>query len=232
MTYDILIRGLIYSYGHIIPQSIIIDNEKIVDIKNITYNVNADKIMDFSLKPSIIIFPGFIDMHVHLRDLKLSYKEDFYTGTRAAAKGGITIVADMPNTVPETIGLGLLEEKDRIADSKALIDYGLYVGLPISINRFIEDLSLISLRAVGVKVYMYKDFYTRDDKNIFKVLLKAIAKYKLLLIVHAENPFFFKNDIRPAQSEVSAINDIIDMKNGINLKLHITHLSSKEGLRL
>jgi len=159
MTYDILIRGMCYIDGYIIPQSIIINNERIVDIKNITYSVNADRVIDFSQNPSIIVFAGFIDIHAHLRDLKLSYKEDFYTGTRAAAKGGITIVGDMPNTRPETTSLNLLDEKDEIASSKALIDYGLYVGLPQESMKFIKELPSMSLKTIGVKIYMFLEKY-------------------------------------------------------------------------
>lgn len=231
MTYDILIRGMCYIDGYIIPQSIIINNERIVDIKNITYSVNADRVIDFSQNPSIIVFAGFIDIHAHLRDLKLSYKEDFYTGTRAAAKGGITIVGDMPNTRPETTSLNLLDEKDEIASSKALIDYGLYVGLPQESMKFIKELPSMSLKTIGVKIYMYKDFYGKNI-DVFRKILEKIAEYDLPTVVHAENPRFFRNGLRPIESEVSAIKDIFNLKKNIDFKLHITHLSSKKGLNL
>ncbi len=56
------------------------------------------------------VTPGLIDMHVHLRDPGLEYKEDIVSGTRAAVAGGFTSVACMPNTKP-------------IIDNKAIISY-------------------------------------------------------------------------------------------------------------
>ncbi|RLI17017.1 hypothetical protein DRO44_04475, partial [Candidatus Bathyarchaeota archaeon] len=52
---------------------------------------------------SLLVLPGLIDVHVHLRDEGKSYKEAFYTGTAAAAAGGITTVLDMPNNKPVTM---------------------------------------------------------------------------------------------------------------------------------
>ena len=48
----------------------------------------------------MVVCPGLVDMHVHLRDPGLTYKEDIFTGTAAAARGGVTAVACMANTKP------------------------------------------------------------------------------------------------------------------------------------
>ncbi|HEX3576827.1 MAG TPA: amidohydrolase family protein, partial [Rhodopila sp.] len=72
------------------------------------------------------ILPGAIDVHVHFRDPGYTHKEDWDTGTAAAAFGGVTTVFDMPNTVPATANAAALAEKHAIASSRARIDYGLY----------------------------------------------------------------------------------------------------------
>ncbi|RLI20656.1 hypothetical protein DRO45_03410, partial [Candidatus Bathyarchaeota archaeon] len=53
----------------------------------------------------LLTLPGSIDAHVHLRDEGKAYKEDFYTGTAAAAAGGVTTVLDMPNNNPVTMSV-------------------------------------------------------------------------------------------------------------------------------
>ena len=73
--------------------------------------------------------PGFIDIHVHLRDPGAIHKEDFVSGSRAAIKGGFTYIVDMPNnpTMP-TITPQRLEEKIGLSQKKARCDVGFYYG--------------------------------------------------------------------------------------------------------
>ena len=67
-------------------------------VKAVGKNVDeADSVIDASGKT---VFPGFIDLHCHLREPGQEYKEDIASGSRAAAKGGYTAVCCMPNTVP------------------------------------------------------------------------------------------------------------------------------------
>src|ERR1700749_1171196 len=72
------------------------------------------------------VLPGAIDVHVHFRDPGYPHKEDFGSGTAAAAFGGVTTVFDMPNTVPPTGTADILAAKHAIAGKSAHVDYGLY----------------------------------------------------------------------------------------------------------
>jgi dihydroorotase len=72
------------------------------------------------------VLPGAIDVHVHFRDPGYPHKEDFASGTAAAAFGGVTTVFDMPNTVPPTGTREVLAAKHEIAAAKAHVDFGLY----------------------------------------------------------------------------------------------------------
>lgn len=74
-----------------------------------------------------LILPGLIDPHGHLREPGAEQKEDFYTGSRAALKGGFTFVLDMPNNPMPTLSVERLEEKIRLSE-KALVDIGFHFG--------------------------------------------------------------------------------------------------------
>ena len=102
------------------------------------------------------ILPGAIDVHVHFRDPGYPQKEDFASGTAAAAFGGVTTIFDMPNTLP-TIGTPeALAAKHRIAAEKAYVDYGLYAVLG---EDSIEHVSaLIDGGIIGFKLYMGNTF--------------------------------------------------------------------------
>ena len=75
------------------------------------------------------VLPGAIDVHVHFRDPGYAHKEDFGSGTAAAAFGGVTTVFDMPNTIPTVATAEVLAAKHKMASEKAYVDYGLYAVL-------------------------------------------------------------------------------------------------------
>ena len=75
------------------------------------------KIIDVEKK---LIMPGVIDVHTHMREPGITYKEDFETGSKACAKGGITTFYDMPNTVPATTALENLLNKKELAGKSQL----------------------------------------------------------------------------------------------------------------
>ncbi len=79
-------------------EDIYIDGCKIVDVKNPIFNIGAEEVID--LKNKYLVIPGFVDVHVHLREPGFSYKETIKTGTMAAASAGYTAVCAMPNLNP------------------------------------------------------------------------------------------------------------------------------------
>jgi len=76
-----------------------------------------------------LIAPGLVDLHVHFREPGFTQKEDFLTGTRAAAAGGVTTVVDEPNNSPVTNSLETIEGKRRIIEGKAYVDYTLQMAV-------------------------------------------------------------------------------------------------------
>lgn len=77
-----------------------------------------------------ILLPGLVDTHVHLNEPGRTEWEGFWTGTRAAASGGVTTVVDMPlNAIPPTTTLAGLDEKLEAAQGQCWVDVGFYGGI-------------------------------------------------------------------------------------------------------
>lgn len=98
------------------------------------------------------LLPGIIDGHVHMRDPGLTHKATMESETRAAARGGVTTVLDMPNVVPQTTTLQLLKERYAMAEGKCHVNYGFYLG---ATNDNLEEIKRLDpTRCPGVKLFM------------------------------------------------------------------------------
>jgi dihydroorotase len=139
----------------------------------------------------LTLLPGLIDPHVHLRTPGLEHKENWENGARAAIQGGITMVFDMPNTVPATITL------ERVREKKALIDtqlhqagiplrYGLYLGAD---KAHFEEIARCKGEIVGIKLFMGSSTgdLLMDDLSSLHAIFGLAAMHDLLLAVHAED---------------------------------------------
>jgi hypothetical protein len=98
----------------------------------------------------LLVLPAAIDMHVHLREPGFERKEDFWHGTRAAAAGGVALVADMPNTQPPVADAGTLAQKAELLRDSAWVDVALWAG-----GTNVSELAAMQRAgAIGLKVYM------------------------------------------------------------------------------
>lgn len=93
-----------------------------------------------------IVLPGLVDAHVHFREPGITHKEDFGSGTRAAAAGGVTTVMEMPTDKPLTLTPDDFLEKRALAEAKAHVDFALQAGLgPDTTHvRALADLGAVS----------------------------------------------------------------------------------------
>jgi len=98
------------------------------------------------------VVPGAVDPHVHVREPGFTYKEDWETCSKAALRGGFSMIYDMPNNRKPITGLAALREKKEIALEKSLVDFGLYIALTEQNAGSIGTLSL-SPDVCGIKVY-------------------------------------------------------------------------------
>ncbi|HLC60707.1 MAG TPA: amidohydrolase family protein [Candidatus Nanoarchaeia archaeon] len=195
----ILVKDKLYS------KNILIKKDKIAKITNKL--PKADKVIDVK---NNFVLPGLIDVHVHFREPGLTHKEDFTTGSMAAAKGGITTIFDMPNTIPPTTTLAALEDK-RILAKKSVVNYGFNFGATLNNLTDIKKAKNIA----AVKLFM--DITTGSMKMDDYDAISEIFKASKLTIIHAE-------DIN-----VKIAVDIF-IKDKIKNKLHIAHVSSEKEL--
>lgn len=188
-----------------------------------------------------LVVPGAIDPHVHFRDPGHPQKEDFASGTRAAALGGVTTVLDMPNTVPPTLTREALEDKLARAAARSAVDFGLHVGL----DEKGDSLALLP-EATSMKVYLGAttgNLLVRDMTLVRRALEEA-ARAKRTVVFHAESQACLDrhaglaNDeylthalARPDECEAEAIRDIKLAAAGNAARVHIAHLSTEAGLR-
>lgn len=100
----------------------------------------------------LLVFPGFIDPHVHSRDPGLTEKEDFYHSTRAAAAGGVTTIFEMPNAVPPVTDVSVLRERAEQHEGVAAIDFGLW-GISLGSENLGELPALVEEGVVGIKLF-------------------------------------------------------------------------------
>ncbi|GAB2899793.1 dihydroorotase [Paraburkholderia jirisanensis] len=91
------------------------------------------------------LLPGLVDAHVHLREPGLTHKEDFVSGTRAAAAGGVTTLLDMPTDEPWTDSADTLADKIQLAAGRLHVD----VGFQIALRRAVQHAELAAMRALG-----------------------------------------------------------------------------------
>ncbi|KIM92753.1 hypothetical protein OIDMADRAFT_139128 [Oidiodendron maius Zn] len=137
--------------------------------------------------PSVIL-PGLIDSHVHLNEPGRTHWEGFYTGTQAAAAGGVTAVIDMPlNSIPPTTTVENLQTKIRAARGKCWVDVGFYGGI-VPGNRN-ELKPLINEGVRGFKAFLIdsgvEEFPAVTVTDIEEVL-DEIADEPTMVLFHAE----------------------------------------------
>ncbi len=132
----------------------------------------ADHVMDAK---GNLVLPGLVDLHVHFREPGFTHKEDFYTGSCAAAAGGITTIVDEPNNNPVTSTPDALREKMSLIQRKAAVDYTFSVALHADTLEHIPV-----FREMGVNCFAVFDELGdaptgMDDTG---VLLDAISRVK------------------------------------------------------
>ena len=124
MNYDLRIKnGQVITEDGLQRVDLSIKDGKIAQIGKTLKSDTASREIDAQGQ---YVLPGFVDPHVHLNDPGLTNSEDFYTGTCAAAAGGITTVLEHPLTFPLPDNLKAFEEKKEIGKQKAIVNFGLF----------------------------------------------------------------------------------------------------------
>ena len=208
-----------------------------------------------------ILLPGLVDAHVHLNEPGRTEWEGFWTGTQAAASGGVTTVIDMPlNAIPPTTTMDGLREKVKAAEGQCWVDVGFYGGI---VPGNVEELKpLVRAGVRGFKGFLIDsgvaEFPAVSSTDITEVM-NELADEPTTLMFHAEmippiadsvgddvqwslpplapigplNEYRTFLASRPTSFETYAISEILSLAHlAPNLPLHIVHLSAIEAIPL
>ncbi len=188
---DLIIEGgTVYTAHDHFRADIAVDNQKIVAIGSKQAFPLAKKTIDAT---GLCILPGLWHTHCHFREPGHTAKEDFESGTRAAAAGGITFCLDMTNNDPHPTTLENFQTKLETIQKKSYVDFGVYGGglFPGEVAK------LAKAGAIGIKifntrhikeVYPYISELGVIDHGLLYELYEAVADTGLVCAVHHDDP--------------------------------------------
>ncbi len=233
---DLTVEGKFFINGSFENACIGIKDGKIKKIKKI---LKSSDHLNFKNK---LILPAGVDIHVHFRDPGFTYKEDFSSGSLSALFGGVACVFDMPNTSPQSVNVPSLVDKISSFKKRSYVDFGLYAGIT---DNNIDDISALSDYSNGFKIYLGSSTNSLLlDKKYLRSVLKKVSDVGKIVLFHAEdekclreNRIVEKNLIdhvksRPSNCEEQAVRHVLDAVRGLNIKAHVCHVSSIEGLEV
>lgn len=218
---------------------ILCEDGKVVKIEENIEGSGAE-VIDASGK---YVLPGLVDVHVHFRDPGFEYKEDIYTGAKAAARGGFTSVVLMANTKPTV-------------DNEETLSYILNKGAETAINVY--TCATVTMGMEGQKMVDMDSLYhkgavgfTDDGKPVMdaELVRNAMIKVKELgvpISFHEENPEFITNNGvnrgaasehygiggSPREAEIDLIARDIEIAKETGADINVQHISSKEGVEI
>jgi len=192
---DLIIEGgTVYTpHGHF-KADIAVDDEEILAIGSKSSFPSARRTIDAT---GLCVLPGLWHTHCHFREPGHTAKEDFESGTKAAAAGGITCCLDMTNNDPHPTTLENFELKVETVQNKSYLDFGIYGG-----GLFPEEVEkLAKAGAIGIKifntrhikeVYPYISELGVIDHGLLYELYEAVADTGLVCSVHHDDPEWCK----------------------------------------
>ncbi len=247
---DLIIKnGTLVDEAGCYQASIAVAGGKIKDIFEGNKRYQAENVIDANKK---LVFPGMVDPHVHfqLQDLgEIISTDTFASGTQSAACGGVTSIIDFADQTREESPLKGFHKRKKNADSGVAIDYGLHVSktdiefldeIPLLIKEGVTSFKFFtsySWRNLSLNDYELLAFFSEVKKNRAMVLghcendsmvlgyrNQQIKDKKVDPIYHAES--------RPHIVEEEAIHRVLLLAQKTGVKLHIAHISTKQGVDL
>jgi len=209
----VLRNGLVFIDGALRRLDVGFGDGRIVAIAE---ELEGGDVLDCS---GLAILPGMIDVHVHFRDFSQGYKEDWESGGRAAVKGGVTFVLEMPNTDPPTLTPAAARGKRALAE-RSLVDFGLYGGLSADNLDLIPELAR---EVQAFKLYLGRTTGGLEvaDFKVLKRIFREVAATGKVLAVHAQRG-------RP-EDEARDLEQVIDWAVNYGFKLHLAHVTTQAG---
>ena len=233
--------GLVYEHGHLVPMDVEI-TDGIVTGRGEAISSNAEKVYDCR---GLAVFPGFADVHVHLREPGFSYKETIETGTKACARGGYTVVGAMPNLQPAPDSDEHLRVQEDMIASQAVIRVLPYASITLGQKGEGEltDIQGLARRVIG---------FSDDGRGVkeAQTMRAAMEKCKAadsIIAAHCEDmslipvggaihdgAFAKAHGIPgiPSESEWGPIARDVELVKETGCRYHVCHVSTKESVEI
>ncbi|MDR4315672.1 MULTISPECIES: dihydroorotase [Niallia] len=239
---SILIKNgqLLNTTGELEQNDILIENGA---IKMIAKEIKAiaDEVIDAAGK---VVAPGFIDLHVHLREPGGEQKETIATGTMAAARGGFTTIANMPNTrpVPDTVeNLHKLNERIKNTANVNVLPYA-----SITIRQLGTELTdFKALKELGAFAFTDDGVGIQEAGQMLEAMKQAAA-LDMAIVAHCEDNSLINNGcVHEGEfSKANGVNGIPSVCESVQIArdillaeatgchYHVCHISTKESVRV
>jgi allantoinase len=236
----VIAGGTVATDSAVLSADLVIDDGRIATLTEPGTAGGGDELIDAS---GLIIMPGAIDVHAHFEDPGHTEREDFTTGTMAAAAGGITTVIEHPLTYPPVTTTELYREKREMASRKVIVDFGLWGALtPPSIP---EIAGQWAEGAMGFKAFMpHSDpSYPNVTDAEFLDGMREVKNVGGLVLVHAESDSLLQaglarmrregrcdplahHEARPPFVEEEAVHRALYLAAHVGVRIQIVHVSS------
>ncbi len=247
-------NGMIYLEGKLQKKTLIIENGVIVDILDEDNQADFNgKVIDCRGKH---VLPGTMDTHVHIREPGSEERETFFTGTMAAAAGGVTTVFEHPISKPPPYNETIFKNRLALADQQIVVDCCLYGALGTdSLDQVprMKELGIISYKTflqepMKGRELEFEGLTISDDYHLLRAMEEG-AEHDVLLAFHAENDDIIQGstqtliengrvdvkahyESRPVIAEIESISKLLLLAEHTNARIEICHVSSAEALKL
>ena len=212
-----------------------------ISVVDTNIKTSAEKIIDATDK---IVTPGLIDMHVHFREPGQEAKEDFVSGSKAAAAGGYTTVATMPNTSPVVDNAALVRSMIARADEVGIINIKIIGAL--TKNQKGEELAELRDMIAAGAVAFSDDGHFDSNARIFMNALDYLHGTDKIIICHEEETTLVKDGVmnegkrsailglkgRPTVAEDIAVARDVLLAEYTGGRVHIAHISSARSVEI
>ncbi|GAA1179458.1 allantoinase AllB [Ornithinimicrobium humiphilum] len=193
-----------------------------------------------------VLLPGLVDTHVHVNEPGRTEWEGFASATRAAAAGGVTTIVDMPlNSLPPTVTVDALREKQAAARDQVWVDVAFWGG---AVPAHLGDLAALHEAGVmGFKCFLadsgVEEFPALDPETFARAAAET-ARLRTLLVVHAEDHATLAAAVadppstdyagflasRPPEAELVAIRRVVEEARRTGGRMHVLHLSAADAV--
>ena len=236
----ILKNAMLLTDGRLRGADIAISSGRIVSIAEGAENLPGYAVIDFH---NAVVFPGFVDVHVHLREPGFSYKETLRTGTRAAARGGYAHVCSMPNLNPVPDTLEHLQVQLDIIRRDAAVHVHPYGAITMSENgETLADLAAMAPYTAGFS----DDGRGVQDREMMRSAMLEAKRLQKIIAAHCEDNALLRGGyIHDGQyarahghrgicseSEWGQIARDLELAEETGCAYHVCHISTKESVDL